>query len=95
MRAAIIEKPGRVVVREVPDPLPLPNEVIVEGALAGLCGTDVHLYTGERNYGYSLIPGHGVVGTVVEVGEEVSGLSRTQRRGRVLQSERWLSDWRW
>jgi D-arabinitol dehydrogenase (NADP+) len=75
MRAAVIEKPGQVAVRDVPDPRPAPGEVIVAVALAGLCGTDVHIYEGEVNYGYPVIPGHEVVGTIVEVGEGVSDLA--------------------
>ncbi len=75
MRAAVIEKPRQVVVREVAEPRPAPGEVIVGVALAGLCGTDVHIYEGEVNYGYPIIPGHEVVGTIVEVGEGVPDLA--------------------
>ena len=74
MKAAVIQKPAQVVVREVADPRPAPGEVIIEVALAGLCGTDVHIYEGEVNYGYPLIPGHEVVGTIAGVGEGVSDL---------------------
>lgn len=74
MKAAVIETPGRVVVKEVPDPQPAPDEVIVSVTLAGLCGTDLHIYTGEINYVYPIIPGHEVVGTIVEVGDGVADL---------------------
>ena len=50
MKAAVIETPGRVVVREVDDPRPAPDEVIVAVALSGLCGTDLHINAGEVNY---------------------------------------------
>jgi 2-desacetyl-2-hydroxyethyl bacteriochlorophyllide A dehydrogenase len=75
MKAAVIETPGRVIVREVPDPQPAPDEVIVSVALAGLCGTDLHIYAGEINYIYPIIPGHEVVGTIVEVGDGVADLT--------------------
>jgi len=75
MKAAVIETPGRVVVQEVPDPQPAPDEVIVSVALAGLCGTDLHIYAGEINYVYPIIPGHEVVGTIAEVGDGVTDLT--------------------
>ncbi len=74
MKAAVVEGPGRIVVKEVADPRPAPDEVVVEVALAGLCGTDVHICEGEVNYGYPVIPGHEVVGSISEVGEGVSDL---------------------
>ena len=75
MRAAVIEAPGRVAVRDVPDPRPAPGEVVVSVALAGLCGTDLHIFAGEVNYVYPIVPGHEVVGTIVELGDGVVGLS--------------------
>jgi len=79
MKAAVIETPGRVAVQEVPDPHPAPGEVIVSVALAGLCGTDLHIYAGEINYVYPIVPGHEVVGTIVEVGDGVTDLTRGMR----------------
>ena len=79
MKAAVIETPGRVAVQEVPDPHPAPGEVIVSVALAGLCGTDLHIYAGEINYVYPIVPGHEVVGTIVEVGDGVADLTRGMR----------------
>jgi len=74
VRAAVIKQPGNLVVGDVPDPLPRPDEVIVSVALCGLCGTDLHLYGGDVDYGYPLIPGHEVVGTVTRCGSDVDDL---------------------
>ncbi len=79
MKAAVIETPGQLVVREMPDPQPAFDEVIVSVALAGLCGTDLHIYAGEINYAYPIIPGHEVVGTIVELGDGVAGLELGMR----------------
>jgi len=79
MKAAVIETPGRIIVREVPDPQPAPDEVIVSVALAGLCGTDLHIYAGEISYVYPIIPGHEVVGTIVEMGDGVADLTLGMR----------------
>jgi 2-desacetyl-2-hydroxyethyl bacteriochlorophyllide A dehydrogenase len=75
MKAVVIEGPHQVAVREVPEPRAGHGEVIVEAAWAGLCGTDLHIYLGEYDGDYPIIPGHEVVGTIVEVGEGVKGLA--------------------
>ena len=74
MKAAVVEAPGRLVVQQVPEPEPLPDEVVISVALAGLCGTDQHIYAGEYDAVYPIIPGHEVVGTVARVGSAVTDL---------------------
>ncbi len=79
MKAAVIETPGQVAVRDVAAPRPAPDEVIVSVALAGLCGTDMHIYAGELNYVYPIVPGHEVVGTIATVGKDVADLAPGMR----------------
>ncbi|HBY56360.1 MAG TPA: sorbitol dehydrogenase [Candidatus Atribacteria bacterium] len=57
--------------RDIPEPIPKPNEVKVKVEATGICGTDL--------YGYSAIKppvvlGHETAGIVVEVGEEVKDI---------------------
>ena len=73
MKAVIIRKPGEAAVDDIPAPAPQPDEVIVQVAACGVCGTDVHLFHGEIEGHYPLIPGHEITGTIVEVGPEVKG----------------------
>jgi threonine dehydrogenase-like Zn-dependent dehydrogenase len=79
VRAFVIEGPGRAGVREVPDPVARPGQVLVEVDRVGLCGTDVELFTGEMAYlrqghaAYPLRPGHEWCGTVSAVGDGVDG----------------------
>ena len=79
MRAFVIEGPGRAGVREVPEPVAGPGQVLVEVDRVGLCGTDVELFTGEMAYlrqghaAYPLRPGHEWCGTVSAVGDGVDG----------------------
>ncbi len=69
--------PGRSEVQEVPDPRPEPDDVVVDVARVGLCGTDVELFSGEMEYlrqghtTYPLVPGHEWCGEVTEVGANV------------------------
>lgn len=71
MQALVIEQPGTVSVQTVPDPTPQEGEVIIKVAASGLCGTDIHLYHGEFEGVYPLIPGHEGSGTIAEIGPGV------------------------
>ncbi|NLS75949.1 MAG: zinc-dependent alcohol dehydrogenase family protein [Chloroflexi bacterium] len=75
MKAAIIEAPGKISYGEVPDPAPAPDEVVLQVAAAGLCGTDLHILRGEYEAVYPIIPGHEFAGTVVEVGNAVKDVA--------------------
>jgi hypothetical protein len=67
---------------EVPDPKPNRDEVILEIAAVGICGSDMHMYeSGDDGYmlypGYVTAPnilGHEFAGRVVEVGSDVTDL---------------------
>ncbi|MPZ93722.1 MAG: alcohol dehydrogenase catalytic domain-containing protein [Propionibacteriales bacterium] len=72
MRAAQIDRPGQLVVLDVPDPRPAPGEVVVDVAACGVCGTDLHIADGEFPPApYPLVPGHEFAGTVAAVGADV------------------------
>ena len=43
MRAAVFEGEGRLVVKDVPDPVPGPDEVLIEVEACGVCGSDVQI----------------------------------------------------
>ena len=80
-RAAVMEAPGRIGVREFPVSDPGPGAVLLKMSLSGICGTDKHTYRGEsrqyvgtpheREIAYPLICGHENVGTIVAIGEGV------------------------
>jgi len=72
MQAAQLEAPGKAHVIEAPRPVPGLDDVLIEVAAAGICGTDLHIFHGEYEATYPLIPGHEFSGTVVAVGENVT-----------------------
>jgi L-iditol 2-dehydrogenase len=74
MRAAVLEGPRAFQVRAVPPPAPGPGDVLVRVTLAGLCGTDYRIWTGERPVRYPLVPGHELIGVVEAVGSEVASV---------------------
>ncbi len=71
MRAVVFHGPNSLAVEQVPDPACGPDEVIVQVAQSGICGTDLHIYRGEYMGEFPLIPGHEFSGTVVEIGRDV------------------------
>jgi D-arabinitol dehydrogenase (NADP+) len=75
----VYDRPDAFVVKTIPDPSPGPHEVLIKVLAAGVCGTDLHLHHGEFGPTYPLIPGHEVMGEVVECGTEVSNVKVGQR----------------
>jgi 2-desacetyl-2-hydroxyethyl bacteriochlorophyllide A dehydrogenase len=74
MLAAIITGPRCIEIAEVPDPTPAADEVVIEVAAAGICGTDVEIFEGEYRANLPVIPGHEFSGTVVALGGLVQDL---------------------
>jgi acryloyl-coenzyme A reductase len=89
MRAVVLDRTGgpeQLCLRELPDPKPGPNEVLVRVHASGVCGRDLI----DRRGGFRLmklptILGHEFAGEVVEVGP---GVSRWKPRDRVANLHR-------
>jgi len=83
MRAAVLENAREpLTVREMNTPLLGPEQILVRVSACGVCRTDLHIVDGELTEPkLPLVPGHQVVGTVVEVAQGVSGFSVGQRVG--------------
>lgn len=72
MKAVVIHRPGVVEVRDVPEPTPGSDDLLVAVRASGMCGTDMHLFAGELPYDrFPVIPGHEFYGEVVAVGGAV------------------------
>jgi threonine dehydrogenase-like Zn-dependent dehydrogenase len=77
MRALVLHAPGRAAVEEVPSPVAIRGEVIVDVERVGVCGTDLEFFTGKMAYlheGHASYPmrlGHEWAGTVSGVGDGV------------------------
>ena len=64
------------------DPRPGPGELLVAVNACGVCRTDLHLAAGELAvHRPSVVPGHEVVGHVVEIGTGVIGFGPGDRAG--------------
>src|SRR5438105_1706208 len=72
MRAAVLRGPRLMSIESVPVPRLAANEVLVKVDANGLCGSDVHCYTGERVLEYPMVLGHEIAGHIVATGANVS-----------------------
>ncbi|HLA87378.1 MAG TPA: alcohol dehydrogenase catalytic domain-containing protein [Anaerolineales bacterium] len=80
MKAAFLSAPGKIEISETSVPPLGGNEVLIKPMRAGICGSDVSLFTGHRTpSAYPLLPGHEVVGLVTAVGENVTQIAIGQR----------------
>lgn len=67
---------------ELPDPSAAAGQVLVSVAACGVCRTDLHIVDGElEKPKLPLVPGHQIVGRVVEVGEGVERFALGDRVG--------------
>ncbi len=66
---------GNLELRELEVPKPKRDEVLIEVAAAGLCGTDIHIKHDQAFYTPPVVLGHEYSGTVIEVGSDVTSLS--------------------
>ena len=77
MKAARFLGKGRIGVLDVPVREPDSHEVLIRVRYCGVCGTDVHIYNGEKGSAEVTPPvtlGHEFSGDVLKVGTEVTGL---------------------
>ncbi len=72
MKSVVIEQPGKLVIEERPLPVPSAGEVRVKVRLAGICGSDSHIYRGHNPFArYPRVIGHEFFGVIDAVGEGV------------------------
>ncbi|TKC78963.1 zinc-binding alcohol dehydrogenase family protein [Trinickia terrae] len=68
--------------REVPDPQPAADQLLIDIHACGVCRTDLHVIDGELAHPKRpLIPGHEIVGTVAALGRDVTGFAIGERVG--------------
>jgi len=80
MKAALLYKPEKIEIGEIDAPRLGSDEVLIKPKIAGICGSDVSLFTGHRTpNSYPLLLGHEVVGNVIAVGENVKQIKIGQR----------------
>ncbi len=76
MRAMVLENPREpLVYKVIPKPHPTARQVLVKIIACGVCRTDLHIVDGELTEPkFPLIPGHEIIGIVLELGLGVEEL---------------------
>jgi propanol-preferring alcohol dehydrogenase len=83
LRAQLFVAPHRALaISELPPPIPAPGEVLIAVRACAVCRTDLHILDGELTHPKRpLVPGHEIVGVVVERGAEVDRFEIGDRVG--------------
>lgn len=77
MRAArLLPGRDRLVIEQVPRPVPADHEVLVKVSGAGVCRSDIHVLDGlfEHSVARPVTPGHEIAGVVEEIGPGVTSI---------------------
>lgn len=84
MKAALLVRPGEIVVDDIPEPAIGPDDVEIAVGGVGLCGSDLSVFSGHwQAPEYPWVMGHEIFGAVVSVGAQVS----SQRVGETVVVE--------
>ncbi len=105
MRAAIVIRPGKLLIKDVPEPVLGENDILVKVHSASICNaTDVHIFEGTFESHHDFYPqilGHEVCGSVVATGSKVSGVRIGERlvfytmNGAFCEYTKVDADWAW
>ena len=80
MREMVMTAPGRLELRDVPEPTPQDHEILVRTRRIGICGSDIHVFHGTHPFtSYPVVQGHEVSGEVIETGRDVQWAKRGDR----------------
>ena len=72
MKAAVLEGVKKLIVKEIPTPVPDDDMALVRVKACGICMTDYKAYSGERkNVNFPAICGHEFSGVIEKAGEKV------------------------
>lgn len=83
MKAMVFESVGKpLTLKSVAKPAPTNSQILVEIEACGVCRTDLHIIDGDlKEPKLPLIPGHQIVGRVVDVGDDVTTIKKNDRVG--------------
>jgi len=80
MKALVYKGPYRMDLEDIPEPDPEPDEVVVKVRAVGMCGSDIHGFSGKTGRRYpGMVMGHEIAGEVYRTGEN-AGRFRKGRR---------------
>jgi L-iditol 2-dehydrogenase len=80
MKAAVVEKPGVIAIKEIPVPEISEDEVLIKVKYTGICGTDYSIYRGFYSADkLPMVAGHEFSGVIEKLGKNAKGLKEGDR----------------
>ena len=80
MLQQVMTAPGQIEFREIPVPVPGPNEILIRVMKIGICGSDIHVYHGKHPFtSYPVTQGHEISGLVEAAGRDAVGFRKGQK----------------
>ncbi len=80
MRALVLSQYRQLELQDVPQPIPAPDEVLIQVRACGICGSDVHGYDGSTGRRIPpLVMGHEAAGVIAALGSAVTDFSVGER----------------
>ena len=80
MKTLICKEPFKLTYEERAKPTANENEVVMQIAAVGVCGTDIHAYAGNQPFfSYPRVLGHEASGVITEIGKNVFDFKIGQR----------------
>lgn len=74
MKAAVFKGIGELAVEDVAEPEAGPGDLVIEVAVCGICGSDLHVYEHGSFVESGQVMGHEFAGRVIVAGDDVEGL---------------------
>lgn len=82
-KAVVMVKPGELEIKSFVRPKVSKDSMLLRILMTGVCGTDLHMYEGRMPKApFPLIPGHEILGEVLEMGD---GSDRMEGTGQALR----------
>lgn len=73
--------PGVLELEDGPEPVPAPGEAVLAIEAVGICGSDIHLYTGDNPYShFPNVQGHEFAGRILSLPDGAAGGFRVGQR---------------
>jgi L-iditol 2-dehydrogenase len=80
MKAAVLKSIGQIEIQDVENPKCTSQSVVIKVESSALCGSDIRaIRAGRTQLHLPQILGHEVVGTVIEIGDDVHGIKKGDR----------------
>jgi L-iditol 2-dehydrogenase len=79
LKAAILVRKKRMEIKEIEVPRINKHEMLIKIISTGICGSDVHVFSGESPFNYPVAIGHEIIGTVIKFGSNVTDFKVNDR----------------